>query len=98
MTYCEGSYVSRLEEASEKSCQIPPLAPGPIRGNEFWRFTANMASTTTTGGTSGDKNNGDDGKDKSRRGKRVEKAGVTAFISCLITFIYCLLVCFVHVF
>ncbi|MPC40019.1 26S proteasome non-ATPase regulatory subunit 2 [Portunus trituberculatus] len=27
---CVGTYVSRLEEVSEKSCQIPPLAPGPI--------------------------------------------------------------------
>ncbi|MPC45338.1 hypothetical protein E2C01_039035 [Portunus trituberculatus] len=30
MTYCEGTYVSRLEETSEKRCQIPPLAPGTI--------------------------------------------------------------------
>ncbi|MPC40554.1 hypothetical protein E2C01_034115 [Portunus trituberculatus] len=30
MTYCEGTYVSRLKEASEKRCQIPPLAPGTI--------------------------------------------------------------------
>ncbi|MPC62048.1 hypothetical protein E2C01_056128 [Portunus trituberculatus] len=35
MTYCVGTYVSRLKEASEKSCQIPPLAPGPIvRGRD----------------------------------------------------------------
>ncbi|MPC09252.1 hypothetical protein E2C01_001856 [Portunus trituberculatus] len=30
ITYSEGTYVSRLKEASEKRCQIPPLAPGPI--------------------------------------------------------------------
>ncbi|MPC88554.1 hypothetical protein E2C01_083464 [Portunus trituberculatus] len=35
MTYCDGTYVSRLEEASEKRFQIPPLATGPIvRGRD----------------------------------------------------------------
>ncbi|MPC32221.1 hypothetical protein E2C01_025528 [Portunus trituberculatus] len=39
-------------------------------GNKFWRFTANMASTSTTGGTGGGKDNGGGGKDESGRGKR----------------------------
>ncbi|MPC30466.1 hypothetical protein E2C01_023732 [Portunus trituberculatus] len=38
--------------------------------NKFWRFTANMTSTITTGGTGGCKDNGGGGKDKSGRGKR----------------------------
>ncbi|MPC37035.1 hypothetical protein E2C01_030509 [Portunus trituberculatus] len=37
MTYCEGTYVSRLKEVNEKKCKIPPLAPGPIlRGRDSY--------------------------------------------------------------
>ncbi|MPD05065.1 Constitutive coactivator of PPAR-gamma-like protein 2 [Portunus trituberculatus] len=38
MTYCVGTYVSRLEEASKKSYQIPPRAPGPIGSLETKEF------------------------------------------------------------
>ncbi|MPC32138.1 hypothetical protein E2C01_025443 [Portunus trituberculatus] len=40
------------------------------RGNKFWRFTANMASTGATGGTGKGKDNGGGDKDESERGKR----------------------------
>ncbi|MPD02284.1 hypothetical protein E2C01_097859 [Portunus trituberculatus] len=43
------------------------------RENEFWRFTANMASTTARGDTSLGKDNGGGDKDENGRGKRVEK-------------------------
>ncbi|MPC39858.1 hypothetical protein E2C01_033408 [Portunus trituberculatus] len=55
-----------MVEAAQDACP---------HGNEFWRFTANMASTSATGGTGGGKDNGGGGKDESGRGKQERLPG-----------------------
>ncbi|MPC17219.1 hypothetical protein E2C01_010067 [Portunus trituberculatus] len=55
------------------------------RGNKFWRFIANMSSTSATDGTGRCKDNCGGGKDESGLGKRKHEAAWEVFLTKMVS-------------